>query len=133
MAMPMGEQAEAAKPAGRTPTEQAAHINEVFSAEITDAEWATETSATLEVELRKRAPSGFAFRSIACRTTLCKAEIALPDEGTYQSFVEAALAAPVLWEGALLAMRKKDQDTPNAVSGVMFFARPGRDMPYLTN
>jgi hypothetical protein len=120
-------------PPARSAAEQIAHIDEVFAEEDTDTDWAPTTSATLEIELRKRAPSGFAFESISCRTTLCKAQVTVPDDQAYQALVDAAVSPPTLWEGALVALRNKTEGPGSHVGGGMFFARPGQDMPYLMN
>lgn len=114
------------------PSDQAAHIDTVFSAQSQDNGWSRDAESALTNALLPFAVGGARIQQVACRSTLCKVRVEHPTDTGIRDFVNHAFAERGYWKGPMVTMR--DPTSPKGTfANVMYFSKEGHDIPFLEN
>jgi hypothetical protein len=98
-----------------------------FSSEAEDRAWSREAEGQAQALLADHLLEPSRLLSLACKASLCRAEIGQPDEAAHRAYLEQTFTAPSKeWTGTLMASLV-EQPTGN-LSTVVFLARPGTEL-----
>ncbi len=93
-----------------------------------DSSWAGATKTHLEQALRSPLPERSSLRSVDCRRTLCRLEVANEDQAAFDKTARQ-VSTPTFWSGAGFITDKAESTHGKPLTMTVFLAREGFDLP----
>ncbi|WP_437831028.1 hypothetical protein [Sorangium sp. So ce1153] len=109
-----------------------ARVERVFHEEAPDPDWAREAEIALQEKIAAALPRSSALRSVECRASLCRVEVAYRDPADGGRFFDAAFKNPdsKIWNADTFSTPPRPDGRGNTIV-VSYLAREGEALPSL--